>query len=199
VEEAAAAQSGFDWLPVAMMVASALAAGALLRAWARVFLGAGPPGTADESSDEGREEAEPEEDLPQDRTPAVLWGPAVALLAAGLAWGIVPGLAQAAHEAAARFISFNLYAAEVLNGVRGPAPHLPHVPGPELSSYLYGAGATVGAIAVAAAGVRRVGTARLHPAFAGVRALHSGHVGDYVAWLTAGVAVIGVVFGVTLR
>jgi multicomponent Na+:H+ antiporter subunit D len=39
----------------------------------------------------------------------------------------------------------------------------------------------------------------VRPGLARLRALHSGHVGDYVAWLTAGVAVIAVVFGVTLR
>jgi len=39
----------------------------------------------------------------------------------------------------------------------------------------------------------------LGPAFRGVRALHSGHVGDYVAWLTAGVAILGGLMAATLR
>jgi hypothetical protein len=32
-----------------------------------------------------------------------------------------------------------------------------------------------------------------------LRAVHSGHIGDYVAWLTFGVAVLGGVFALTLR
>ena len=35
-------------------------------------------------------------------------------------------------------------------------------------------------------------------AAAGVRALHSGHVGDYVAWLVAGTAALGASFPVLL-
>jgi len=30
-----------------------------------------------------------------------------------------------------------------------------------------------------------------------IRALHSGHVGDYVAWLVAGTAALAVLFAVT--
>jgi hypothetical protein len=33
----------------------------------------------------------------------------------------------------------------------------------------------------------------------GLRALHSGHVGDYVAWLTFGVAALGGAFAFVLR
>jgi multicomponent Na+:H+ antiporter subunit D len=32
---------------------------------------------------------------------------------------------------------------------------------------------------------------RLSPLLAGLRAVHSGHVGDYVAWLFFGVAALG--------
>ena len=32
----------------------------------------------------------------------------------------------------------------------------------------------------------------------GLRALHSGHVGDYVAWLVAGTAALGASFAVLL-
>jgi multicomponent Na+:H+ antiporter subunit D len=200
VEDAALKEAGFGWVPAGMMAASALAGGAILRSWGRVFLGLGPPGVADESSDEGREEAEPEEDLPQDRTPAVIWVPAVALLAAGLAWGLIPGLTHAAMRAAARFVDTHAYAAAVLHGGSGDPAHVPATAGPASSAYLYAAGAVVGALAVAAAGMRRLRAIdRVRPAFTRLRELHSGHVGDYVAWLTAGVAVIGAVFGATLR
>jgi len=48
------------------------------------------------------------------------------------------------------------------------------------------------------ASIRDSITRSLGPAFGGVRALHSGHVGDYVAWLTVGVAVLGGLLAVTL-
>jgi multicomponent Na+:H+ antiporter subunit D len=198
VEDAALEHGGMGWVPAAMMVASALAAGAILRSAARIFLGIGEPGVPDESSDEAREEAAPEEDVPHDRTPAVIWGPAVVLLAAGLAWGLVPGLSHAALEAAARFTDHAGYAGTVLDGVQR-APRVAGGGGPSVGAYLYGAGAAIGAVGVALSGVRPRPLDWLRPAFAGLRAVHSGHVGDYVAWLTAGVAVIGGVFGLTLR
>jgi multicomponent Na+:H+ antiporter subunit D len=200
VEDATLKHSGMGWVPVAMMAASGLAAGALLRAGARVFLGLGDPGVQDDSSDEAQSEAEPEEDEPRDSTPAVMWLPAAALLAAGLAWGVIPGLARSAVEAAARFTDTRGYAAAVLHAAHAAPAHVPTTSGPTTSAYLYGAGAVVVALATAATGVARarfLDTVR--PGFARLRLLHSGHVGDYVAWLTAGVAVIGGVFGVVLR
>jgi hypothetical protein len=32
-----------------------------------------------------------------------------------------------------------------------------------------------------------------------LRAAHSGHIGDYISWLTFGVAVIGGLFAFTIR
>ena len=32
-----------------------------------------------------------------------------------------------------------------------------------------------------------------------LRTMHSGHVGDYVVWLTVGVAILGVAFSFALR
>jgi multicomponent Na+:H+ antiporter subunit D len=198
VEDAAAHGHGLWWMPAVMMVASAITAGALLRAGARVFLGLGPAGQPDESSDEAESEPEPETDKPHERTPLVMWVPAVALLLGGLVWGLIPGLADAALRAATSFVDTHGYAATVLHGaeqVSGPASL-----SPSTASYLYGVGAVVGALVVAAAGVRRLETIdTVRPAFARLRMLHSGHVGDYVAWLSAGVAVIGVAFAVTLR
>lgn len=46
---------------------------------------------------------------------------------------------------------------------------------------------------------RLVAVARpVAPILAGVRALHSGHVGDYVAWLFVGVAGLGALVGLSL-
>ena len=55
------------------------------------------------------------------------------------------------------------------------------------------------AVAALALTPHRLGPVRaLRRPLQGLRALHSGHVGDYVAWLTAGVSVIGGLFALTL-
>jgi multicomponent Na+:H+ antiporter subunit D len=73
---------------------------------------------------------------------------------------------------------------------------------------VYGVGATVGALAFAALGLyrrrlpaawrRSSGRVAKRPV-ASLKALHSGVVGDYVAWLTAGVALLGGLFAVVVR
>ena len=194
VEDAASHGYGLWWMPAVMMVASALTAGALLRAGGRVFLGLGPPGRPDESSDE----AEPETDKPHDRTPIVMRLCAAALLGGGLVWGLIPGLADGALRAAGRFVDTHAYAATVLHGAEQTSAAASLAPSG--ASYIYGFGAVVGALIVGAVGVRRLDAVdTVRPGFARLRMLHSGHVGDYVAWLTAGVAVIGAAFAVTLR
>jgi multicomponent Na+:H+ antiporter subunit D len=128
-----------------------------------------------------------------------MWATGVVLLGAGMAWGLIPGLAHAALEAATRFTDTHAYAGTVLRGVTQSAASVAHTE-PSTASYLYGAGAVLGALAVAAVGVLRLRSlAFVRPGFAWLRALHSGHVGDYVAWLTTGVAVIGTAFALTLR
>jgi multicomponent Na+:H+ antiporter subunit D len=198
VEDAALKVSGMAWVPLAMMAASSLAAGAMLRSAARIFLGLGEPGTPDDSSDDARE-TEPEREDTHGRTPVVMWGPAAALLAAGLAWGLIPGLARSVLNGATRFTDTGSYAAVVLRGAREATAHVASLT-PSTSSYIYGAGAVLGALLVAAVGVGRPhGLESVRPALERLRLIHSGHVGDYVAWLTTGVAVIGTAFALTLR
>ena len=66
---------------------------------------------------------------------------------------------------------------------------------------LEGVTAVGGGAALAAAALRKkrrsVGALRgvLEP----IRALHSGHVGDYVAWLVAGTAALAVLLAVTTK
>jgi multicomponent Na+:H+ antiporter subunit D len=66
--------------------------------------------------------------------------------------------------------------------------------------YLYGAGAALGAVILAGVVLfgypllERVPAILLRPvvaALGGLRELHSGHIGDYIAWWTAGAAVLG--------
>jgi multicomponent Na+:H+ antiporter subunit D len=199
IEDAAARQASYGWIPAAMAVISALAGAAVLRTGARVFLELGPPPKQDESGRKADDESEVETEQPHATTPALLALPAVALLAAGLAWGVLPGLTHSLIAAAAHFTDHSGYHRAVLSGIPS-TPAFPSTPGPTIDSYLYGIGATIAAVALAAVAlyVDRLPQPAAR-ALAGLRALHSGRIGDYVAWLSVGVATIGGAFALTLR
>jgi multicomponent Na+:H+ antiporter subunit D len=198
----AAVKVGYGFVPPLVALASALCGAAVLRAAARVFRGWGsvphdPPDLADEDT-------EPETTGAHDRTPAVLFLPALALLVGAVATGVWSELAGLAATAAHRFADFAGYHAAVF----GSARHLGTVSSssPEWFDYLYGAGTT--ALAVALAGMTLWGE-RLLPGWhrvvsaAGVvirpiRDLHTGKVGDYTAALTLGVGILGVLLMVSL-
>ena len=124
--------------------------------------------------------------------------PAVLLLAA-IVVGLIPGLVPAVEAAAARFTDHAAYATWVL---RGGAAHFAraatsHV---ETFDYLYGAAGTLGALAIAALTLFGAPLRQRLPSglegpprsvLTALRELHSGHIGDYVAWWTAATAVLG--------
>ncbi|MGP4028240.1 complex I subunit 5 family protein [Actinomadura sp. 3N407] len=208
----AALDLGWWWFPPLSIAASALTAGAVLRVWLVVFRGTpadtGPapsrPPAGGQSGQGGREDRETTATLRS--IPWIMLAPAVALLAAGLASGLLPGgpVADAAHV----FANRDAYAGLVLDGhlTRPDAPPAD----PWTASGLGGAAATLLlTLAIAAPAARRAtGRARTGRARTGrtavrlagragaaasarLHALHSGHIGDYAAWLTAGVAVLG--------
>jgi multicomponent Na+:H+ antiporter subunit D len=85
--------------------------------------------------------------------------------------------------------------------LRGSA-RFPAVPHTHLAAYdyLYAVGALAGAVAMAAVGLfgpglrgtlARGALTPLAGAVNGFRDLHSGHIGDYIAWWTVGAAVLG--------
>jgi multicomponent Na+:H+ antiporter subunit D len=185
------------WLVAVVIVSSALVAAGLLRATARVFLGLG----ADEDALLSPEADKPERDEPRElgrRASLAMVGSMLALLAAGLAVGFAPHARERADQSAARFQDRGAYERLVLDGAQ------PAVPPVEPSAFtwthaLEGLAAVGGGAALAAAALRRkrpwAGALRglLEP----LRALHSGHVGDYVAWLVAGTAALAVLLAVT--
>jgi multicomponent Na+:H+ antiporter subunit D len=197
-------KEGYEWAIAVLIATSALTAGAALRAAAGIFLGWGeggpPPATEEEST--GEAEAPPE------RTPAVLFVPTVLLAAGALAIGLVPGLVEAFEGAAERFMDGSSYAAAVLRGENAPAIEAASAYSAPASAYLYSGVTAAGALAVAALGLfghRIQGPAARGATRAGrglivpLRALHSGHIGDYVAWLVAGVALLGGSFAIALQ
>jgi multicomponent Na+:H+ antiporter subunit D len=154
-------EAGGHAVLVLAVLASALTAGTVLRVWLRVFFGAGPP----HPDAAGHED--PETGFSLSRLPWTMLTPAVLLVLAGMFLGLLPG-------------SVLGHAVEPFAGPASP-------PDPwTVTSVVSGAAAVVLAFALAAVGVRRD-----LPRAPLLHRLHSGHVGDYVAWLVAGVAVFG--------
>ncbi|MGH9125259.1 MAG: complex I subunit 5 family protein, partial [Acidimicrobiales bacterium] len=144
IEEARA----YPWLPWLLGFCGALTGGAVLRATGRIFLGLGPAAHDDDeegSGTRGPELRETTEDF--DRTPATFLGVAMALLAAGLVLGLLPGIADKAQAAAGAFVDRAAYAASVLLQ-SGNLAHGPGRPTSILGTW-YGLAAAAGAVGVA--------------------------------------------------
>ena len=200
----AASGSGRPWVPPLLWLASALVAGALLRAGARTFLGLGSLG----SPLLGKEL--PEEPIVRDVRRPLLAGTALVAIVLGLAVSVAPGLGPRAEAASGRFRDRAAYASLVLHGVPPrPTRALPYtLEHTTLATLLYGGGALLAAVALAGAGLywralpprlRAPGRPVLARPVAVLKAFHSGVVGDYVLWLVVGTAVFGGVWALTLR
>jgi hypothetical protein len=128
-----------------------------------------------------------------------------AMLAVALGIGLWPGIGSRAEEAAHAFSDRPAYARTVLEGV--PAPQPPPAPD-EGASIPVGISLAAGATGLAAValfrkrlvpeGLRGAVRGSIGHGLEGLRAVHSGDVDDYVAWLTLGVAILGGAFAVTM-
>jgi multicomponent Na+:H+ antiporter subunit D len=198
--ESAALKAHDPWLPAVFVISSILTGGAVLRVTGRVFLGWG----ASEREEDVRlaraaRETEDEETAARDRTPPLMLAVPAVLLAGSIVLGLIPGLVPGIERMATHFTDHAAYARWVLRDVPGhfaPAS-TSHV---ETFDYLYAAGGTLGALAIAALTLfgypllGRMPAALLAPprrALTRLRRLHSGHIGDYIAWWTAGAAALG--------
>jgi multicomponent Na+:H+ antiporter subunit D len=195
--EEAAAEVGYGWIAIVFVVATVIAAAALLRAGARVFLGWGP---ACFSRTDPREPPIEESELTgsRGRVPGVMFASAAVLVVAGLLLGAVPGAMADAQQSAAAFADRETYAAAVL-GLSVPSPAPPeylHVGALEAILGVSTALATIGLTAVLLrrprgliappSGLRRSAADIAET----LRRQHSGQLGDYVAWATVGFAVL---------
>ncbi|MEU0005195.1 complex I subunit 5 family protein [Streptomyces sp. NPDC006314] len=161
-------------LTVVYVAASAITAGAVLRVTARVFLGLGPR-PEDAAYETSGSEEKPESGRLLRRIPDTMTTVPAVLLAAALAVGVAPGfgdlVARSVNEAGS-------------GGAHASVHWTRH-------GILLGVASTVLAAALAGLAVTRPRWVAA-PAWAGpLRRLQSGHVGDYVAWLLAGVTVLG--------
>jgi multicomponent Na+:H+ antiporter subunit D len=192
-----AAALGFHWLSPVFLFASAVTGGGVLRAGLAIFFGLGRGNFLSSSApcsgrSESRETARGER-----KTHLTMGLPLVLLLAAALVAGVcIP--AEEETAAAGRFVDGEGYRAAVLEGkkVGGTASY--HRLEPDYSQGIAG---VAWAVLLAATALYSYRLPRRLLRFlqesAGqplrvVRNLHSGYVGDYVAWFMAGSAVIAV-------
>jgi multicomponent Na+:H+ antiporter subunit D len=194
------------WFAVPLVtLATALSGAAVLRATGRIFLGLGPrrDPLLSEQEDEP-EEGEPEAEKGR-RSRLVLLLPPVALVVIGFGIAFAPGIAERAVQQAARFQDRPGYAAEVLHGrVPTLAPLAVHTY--DGADWVWGTMSVAGAIGLAAflllrhqLFARRRGFGWVQRPVVVLKALHSGAIGDYAAWICAGAAAFSVVWGVLLR
>ncbi|MGW2765840.1 complex I subunit 5 family protein [Streptomyces sp. NPDC001275] len=184
------------WLPAVFVAASAVTGAAVLRAGLRVFWGTGPV----PRSRPGEQETTGEGEEPEIRAPRRTLPPAMTLVPAALlvlaaTLGCVPVIGSALAPGAAVFTDRVRYAAAVLTHQGAvPAGRAPAAAwtATGVALGLLSTGIAV-ALAVAAVHQRAPRLSERHPAARAVRALrrlHSGRLGDYLAWLALGIAVL---------
>jgi multicomponent Na+:H+ antiporter subunit D len=191
----AAREAGLGWLIVAVLVAGACTGGAVLRVTGRVFLGLGEvPG------EEKRAPTETEQEK-ADRPLWLMMAPTVLLIVLSLPGGHQAG--DFASRAAAAFMQPD-NAAILAGQPTGVVPVAAQTPG-DLVPWLPWLSV---ALAVLIAGFdlsRRHLPERLvtgvnrgvAPILDALQAVHSGLIGDYVTWLTVGLALFAIVFAVS--
>ncbi|MGW2567182.1 complex I subunit 5 family protein [Streptomyces sp. NPDC001537] len=163
-------------LSVVYVAASAVTAGAVLRVAARVFLGLGPTPPDHGAYETTGSGEEPETGHRVSRVPGPMTVVPTVLLAAALAVGVVPG-----------------FAGLVAHGMSeaGSGGVLVSTPQWTLPGVLLGLASTLLAVGLAAVAVTRPELLAAPDWALPLRRLQSGHVGDYVAWVLVGAALLG--------
>ena len=197
---------GYGWLPPVLLFGSIVCGGTLLRSGARIFLGWGDADDPLLSHEPPPAEEEPEETGSR-VSPGLLFTPALVLLVAGIVVGFTPQLAERATAWAQRLENRPDHAAEVLAGTV-PPPVAPVPLHAVVAPYAYAIASFVLACAFALFGLyrrrlpvllRRASGRVLDPPVQVLKNLHSGIVGDYVAWLTFGAAAFGGLLALLVR
>jgi multicomponent Na+:H+ antiporter subunit D len=192
--EAAAHDAGKPWVIAVVSFGAACTGGAVLRATGRIFLGWGAVS--------GEEERAPTEDEREkaDRPLWLMLLPTVLLLMLAVVGG--HAAQQFATRAALPFMQPDNAA---FLGLSAPRPQvLAATPPPAagISAWI----SVAAALWIAAFNLGRetlpkfiteAAKTLLHPIFGGLQALHSGLIGDYIAWLTVGLALFAGAFMLT--
>ncbi len=193
--DGAASRIGYGWLSVIVIIAELFTGAAVLRAAGRIFLGWGRRAAAEQAGAVEIEE-QPETRGGHDRVPLGMVIPAVGLLVLGFVAGIAPQFRGGAAQEGATFTDQHGYAGRVLEGTA--APVRAEEPEADVGTAVL-RGVIAASLALLRAGLALSNMAArrlraLEAVLGPLRAIHSGHVGDYVAWLTAGVATYGGLF-----
>ncbi len=189
--DSGAEHAGMWWLRVIFFLAGSITAAAVLRVYARVFLGRGtrlPVSDGSGSSDEGRETKGS-----HSRVPAVMFGPCLALLLIALGAGCIPGAPHACRTAATAFADHAGYQARVLDGAWLPIKRVTPEPSAMATAVVSSIVRTAFAVVLAVVALfwgRRASQSAAYKVITMIRGLHSGKVGDYVAYFAFGVAAI---------
>lgn len=193
---------GYGWVAGIFLIAGAFTGGAVIRVGLRTFAGWGDEGPSDRSS---RIDELPEDSEENKIIYWFLFTPATICVLGCAAISFIPCLRAYLEVGAARFLDQSAYFRLVYTG--GWSPHLATREMPPMwGAGLRGTSAALLGLLIAMASVFHRSIPRLlrwpshiegpmRPA----RALQSGHPGDYVAWLTVGVSVIGAGFYLVLR
>jgi multicomponent Na+:H+ antiporter subunit D len=205
--EDASTSAGYGWLVALFVGVSALTGGAVLRVAGRVFLGWGPVTGPDPAQARAAKERVDETRDERDHTPTLMIIVRAILLLGAAMVGFIPGAIPGVERAAARFADHAAYARWVLDAAHVGWPKVTpgHIAAVDV---LYSLLALAGALGTAALGLfgrplrESLPTGIRVPARTALRTLrqlHSGHVGDYIAWWSTGASVLGGVCLLALR
>lgn len=205
--ETAAIRQGQSWVTIIFFLAGMLTAAAVFRVAGHVFLGRGP---RDDSATQGAKDIKEHRETEggnSEGIPPTMFVPALLLVLLAIAVGVIPHLHRQMRVAAVTMTDHGAYVARVLNGAHLPEAQLGEGSTSWTGSLARSLGATAAAILLALfalSGKWSRRKTRPHvvplrgPLFA-LRAIHTGHVGDYVAFLTFGVAAVGITLLLLIR
>lgn len=201
--EDTAKNAGHGWVAWIFLFAGVMTAGAVFRVGGRVFFGWGP---GEESETGGAKKIEEHRETKGDhRVPPAMYGPAAALVALAIAIGLLPGIRQAAQNGATRFADYAGYQARVLDGATIPLNPPPVEHTYPISGMARSIAATAAAFALAWFALspywprKKSWGSPVKRALFYVRRIHSGHVGDYVTFLTFGIAAFAIALAGLIR
>lgn len=193
----ALAQARMQWFAVPVVIAGLLTSAAVLRVYARVFLGWGERKEEDDGEGAPKIDMKPETEGRPTKTPWSMWLSGAGLLAVSLAIAVPSQVRRAVERASLEMTNTSGYQALVLHGEPMPRPAAPRQQFPPMWRELMTAGLAV-LLALAALFPRALGRSgkafshALNSAMQPFRAIHSGKIGDYVAWFVFGVAAYGI-------
>jgi multicomponent Na+:H+ antiporter subunit D len=202
--EHAAEVAGQRWIAIVFFLTGMITAAAVFRVTARVFFGWGA--RRDEATSGAKHISEQRETKhARGGVPAVMFVPAAALVLFSFAIGLIPHVDQQPRIAAFTMADRAGYQARVLDGMRLPTlePQPEHLP--MAASLARSFGATAAALGLAFLTLvpwyprkKRVYTP-IRTTMQFLRTFHTGHIGDYVAFLTFGVAVLGITLSILIQ